>query len=412
MKRTDAPFFDEEQRTLIKEHLLKGADDFEVARFLITCERTGLDPFSRQIYGRIQNTKIPARGNQPERWVQNVVIITSIDGFRAIAERSGEYAGQTAPEWFYLNPDTGKSEWQDVFLAKRDGKGNLLTTLDACRVGVKRKGWDAPVFGVANFDSFAVYEKKRSNNNGPEEWYLGKFWNKMPEHMIAKVAEAQAFRKAFPLLAQGLYVEEEIRDPEDDDGIPPKRTVEETLPGAITVSAPTPEQRAESVGSAPASSEVATGVQTPPTQEKPAGEAPAKKKRESKPKPDAAAAPSTPATAPAATETLKDLQSMPDAPWDESTPPAKTEPGPFGEPEPVKQATAATPPKGGWQDHTVTQITIGEFFNKRLGDLSPALIKRAYVDWALKYGEKIKASGKPERIKEAEMITAAYNATK
>jgi hypothetical protein len=139
-KRNSTKFFNEDQVELIKAHILKGAPDHEVERFIITCERTGLDPFTRQIYGRVQSTRVRKPGtkgndNSSFEWVKVVVIITSIDGLRAIAERTGEYRGQTAPEWYYLNQDTNRPEWQDVCIVARDGNHNPLTQIEACRVG-------------------------------------------------------------------------------------------------------------------------------------------------------------------------------------------------------------------------------------------------------------------------------------
>ena len=53
--------------------------------FMHVSQRTGLDPWSKQIY-------MIERGG---KWT----IQTAIDGFRVIAERRPEYAGQLEPEW-------------------------------------------------------------------------------------------------------------------------------------------------------------------------------------------------------------------------------------------------------------------------------------------------------------------------
>ena len=65
--------------TTIKETVAVGATDNELRLFLYQCSRTGLDPLSRQIH-------FIKRGGK-------ATIQTGIDGFRAIAERTGKYAG-------------------------------------------------------------------------------------------------------------------------------------------------------------------------------------------------------------------------------------------------------------------------------------------------------------------------------
>lgn len=139
--------------------------------FLIQCQRTGLDPITKQIYA------IPASGGK-------INIMASIDGLRLIAERSGLYKGQTKAEWC---DDDGK--WTDVWLKSTYPK--------AARVGVKKTGFDEPLFATAMFIEYA----------GPSPGFM---WKKMPALMISKVAEALALRKAFPNEMSGVYGKEEI----------------------------------------------------------------------------------------------------------------------------------------------------------------------------------------------------------
>lgn len=167
--------WDSEQLDVIKRLICKDATDTELSLFGQVCQRTGLDPFAKQIYG------IKRKGQ--------LAIQTSIDGLRLIAQRSREYAGQDGPQW------CGKDGiWRDVWLEDEHPA--------ASRVGVYRIGWTRPVWGIATWKEYA-------QNTGQ--------WPTMPAHMLAKCAESLALRKAFPAELSGLYGKDEM---EQADGAP------------------------------------------------------------------------------------------------------------------------------------------------------------------------------------------------
>ena len=87
--------FNEDQIALIKSQIAPKATDSELQLFLYQAKRTGLDPLTRQIYAIHRACKENVNGAWV--WVNKMSIQTSIDGFRVIAERSGDYAGQDEP---------------------------------------------------------------------------------------------------------------------------------------------------------------------------------------------------------------------------------------------------------------------------------------------------------------------------
>lgn len=374
ISRTDSDFFSKEEVDILRKHLAD-ASDLDFQRFLIVCKRTGLDPFTRQIYGRLQNkkTKNPGghrggKGKEAEyTYSKELIIITSIDGLRAVAEMTGQYRGQTKPEWYYLNEGEGKEGWWDVAIIKRDQQGNPLTQIDAARVGIYREGFSEPVYGVANFASFAAFEKEYQSDEDfkagkKPSWILGAFWKKMPEHQIAKCAEAQGIRKAFPQVASNVFIEEEIRDPEDE-GVLPGSAAAAPLPSGMSY---VPEHAGGVVHKTEAKAE--TPKLSDPAPEKPAQSCPPKPK----------------------------VNSDDQSPFMDEPEPKKPDPAP---------AQKSAPSDDSWKSHKIEQITTTKYHGKLLSELSEKDITDLYNGWVVKYGEKLRS--KKEKVSEAEKIIQA-----
>lgn len=165
---------DEEKKQLLKNTLCKGSSDDEFSMFLMACTRTGLDPFMKQIYA------IP-------RWDKKIgknvyVIQISIDGFRLVAERTGNYSPGREPSYAY---DENKR-------------------LFSCTAYVKKRSNDGTWHEVSACAHFEEYVQK------DKEGKVTQFWHKMPHVMLAKCAESLALRKAFPADLSGLYTSDEM----------------------------------------------------------------------------------------------------------------------------------------------------------------------------------------------------------
>lgn len=179
--------FNEEQIRTIKATIAPGASNDELALFLNVAQKTGLDPFTRQIYLAERR----AFNDQTGQWTVKKTPETTIDGFRVIAERSGVYAGQIGPFW--CGPE---GNWQDVWLHP--------TPPSAARVGILRHDFKEPVWGVALYSEYVQTKKDGTPNS---------MWKKMAANQLAKCAESLGLRKAFPRDLSGMYTKEEMPDP-------------------------------------------------------------------------------------------------------------------------------------------------------------------------------------------------------
>lgn len=184
--------FNDEQIKLIKSTVAGGTTNDQLALFLYTCKKSGLDPLARQIY-----CVIDKRGK--------MTIQTAIDGYRLIADRTGKYAGQVGPFW------CGEDGiWHDVWLKKNPPA--------AAKVGVLKSNFKEPLWGIANFEDYA---QKYADGS------LTHAWAKMPSLMIAKCAESLALRKAFPQELSGILTSDEMAQAENSQ---PERKLPSSLP--------------------------------------------------------------------------------------------------------------------------------------------------------------------------------------
>ena len=157
----------QEQTQLISSTIAPGCTPDELKLFSYACQRSGLDPFSKQIYAIKRGGKM--------------TIQVGIDGLRSIAERTGQLDGSST-EWC---GDDGI--WADVWLGNKPPA--------AAKTTIWRKGSTHPFVGTALFRDYNV-------NQG--------LWSKMAAAMIAKCSEALALRKAFPADLSGLYSSDEM----------------------------------------------------------------------------------------------------------------------------------------------------------------------------------------------------------
>jgi hypothetical protein len=154
-----------EQLDLLRRTLAEGATDDELRLHIFNCQRLGVHPLD----GLIHFTK---RGGK-------YVPVTSINYLRSRADETGLHMGTSRPDY------SGVEGAEDF---------------ECCIVVFKQvQGQRCEFYGIARFDEFVPADEKS-----------GHMWRKMPRNQLAKCAEAQGLRKAFPQQLNGLYIAEEL----------------------------------------------------------------------------------------------------------------------------------------------------------------------------------------------------------
>lgn len=151
-----------EQLELLRDQINPDLSDQQFMLFCQVAKHTNLDPFRRQIYGTVRNGKL--------------VIQTGIDGYRAIAARTGLHAGTDDAVF------NGRSQ-------DKQYPGEATVTVYKLVGGVR-----VPYTATARWDEYKP----------DQDW----MWKRMPHNQLGKCAEALALRKAFPEETAGIDAEE------------------------------------------------------------------------------------------------------------------------------------------------------------------------------------------------------------
>lgn len=161
------------QEELIRTSFMPGATQEEAGALLEVARLRGLNPFLKQIHF------VKRRTERDGRWVDVWAFQVGIDGFRAIAERTGQYDGQDE-------------------IVTIEGPDGLPV---ASRCVVWRKDRSRPIVATARFREYAQYTR---------DGQLTKMWREKPFLMLEKCAEALGLRKAFPEDLSGLHEAAEL----------------------------------------------------------------------------------------------------------------------------------------------------------------------------------------------------------
>ena len=189
--------YSDRQLELVRRTVAKDCNDDEFNTFVQYCVMLRLDPIRRQIYAFVYNKDKPDK--------RQLTIVTSIAGFRTIAARAGDYRPDGEGP-VYVFDETAKSHLNPTGLVSATVK-----------VWKHAKGEWFPIAETAHWDEFAPikdeWDYNRQTNKreptGRQTLDTSGQWGKMPRLMLAKCAEALAFRKGWSDDLSNVYAEEE-----------------------------------------------------------------------------------------------------------------------------------------------------------------------------------------------------------
>jgi phage recombination protein Bet len=237
--------WDKFQAAALSQIGLKDASNADRAVFLHQCQRTGLDPFSRQIYMIGRNEK-----QRDGSWGTKWTIQTGIDGWRVIRDRAEKRAG--------VRGILGRA----IFYDREGNEFRVWVRPDppaACEITytVRDATGETPYTSVLQFDGYVQTKDGRPVAQ----------WATKGPHMLEKCTEADVYRKAFPQDFAGISL---------DDAMPPPDEAPAPANGRVTAAdiqgRTRPQVRGQIMHGPPDASPAETAPFAPPAE--PAGEAP------------------------------------------------------------------------------------------------------------------------------------------
>jgi phage recombination protein Bet len=369
--QTPPDFLSKEQIEVLKRTMLKQFPEDERETFIITCQLTHLNPFTKQIYATRRFQKVRDDSGETRK-VPALVTVAGIMGLCAVADRTHQYDGC---EIFWCGPDgIWKSEWVS----------DEYPTAAKCIVYHKQHA--KPEIAIARWSSYAG----QTYNYQTKQWEVSDFWARMPDYMLGKVAKAAALRGAFPDQTGGVYIHEELDS-----------NITETVQPSTDEEKIAYNQRREAELKAEVASGAVSGVKwveqktghRPTPQEAlepglPQDQIPEKPKKAASspvPQPKAAAPAPSPAASPATV--AEEEQPVPAADELDMTP-------------------APPPAEPPWKTHVILGLKHVKFHKRKIGDLNQAELAIIENQWLPKIREQWDAASDEQRL-DAERFEAA-----
>lgn len=210
---------EQELMGVLRSSLYVGAADESIKLVVGYCRAAGLDPMQKPVH--IVPMWDSKAGSMRD------VIMPGVGLYRTQAARSGQLAGISEPEF---GPDT-----------HQELSGTKITFPAWCRVTVKRR---LPTGEIAEFTATERWIENYAQKGGKEKSIApNAMWMKRPYAQLAKCAQAQALRIAFPEMTGAAPTADEMEgkaiDAEVIDNGQPQRIEQRQAPKTLP---PCPDQ--------------------------------------------------------------------------------------------------------------------------------------------------------------------------
>lgn len=172
---------EDELISVLQSSVYPGAKLESIKMVINVCKASGKDPLKKPYHivpMQVSTGKKDSQGWDVKEWRD--VIMPGINDYRTDAARTGQHAGTSEPEF---GPDV--TEELD---------GVQITYPKWCRVTVKRQ---MPSGQFVEFPAVELWIENYATKSGKSA-APNAMWKKRPYAQLAKCAEAQALRKAFP----------------------------------------------------------------------------------------------------------------------------------------------------------------------------------------------------------------------
>lgn len=192
VKLNNITSIDNNTYTVLKETLYPGAKDESIAMILSYCKARKLDPIKKPVHLVPMSVKTGRKDSSgKDIYEYRDTVMPGIGLYRIEADRSGQYAGMSEPEF-------GEEIIEQIGSVK-------MTYPKWCKMTVRKFIGDRIVDFTAKEFWKENYATKSRSDISPNT-----MWEKRAYGQLAKCAEAQALRKAFPDVIGNDYTKEEM----------------------------------------------------------------------------------------------------------------------------------------------------------------------------------------------------------